>query len=110
MGRIPAAGLGACRASDQLKAGRDVAPLVGAAALQLDPVRATQVGEVGCLEKHVAELGEGESLRQSRLHRILLEHVRDREVLAHVPQEVEQPHLAQPVQVVDDEGLGRRRG
>ena len=65
MGRLAAAGLWACRASDQLEAGRDVAPLVGAAALQLDPVRATQVGEVGRLEQHVAELGEGESLRPS---------------------------------------------
>ncbi len=64
------------------------------------------MGEVGRLEEHVAELGEGESLRQPRLHRVLLEHVRDREVLAHVPQEVEQSHLAQPVQVVDDESLG----
>ena len=62
VGRLPAAGPGARRAPDQLQAGRDVPPLVGAAALQLDPVRALQVGEVGRLQEHVAELGEGEPL------------------------------------------------
>ena len=50
------------RPPDQLEAGGDVAPLVGAAALQLDAVRATEVGEVGRLEEHVAELGEREPL------------------------------------------------
>ena len=45
------------RLADQVDAGGDVAPLVGAAHLQLDAVRGVEVPEVVGLQQHVAELG-----------------------------------------------------
>jgi hypothetical protein len=59
-----------------------------------------EVLEVGRLDEHVAELGERQPALESHLDRILREHVRDREVLAHVAQEVEQRDRLQPAQVV----------
>ena len=78
---------------DELQAGRDVAPLVGAAHLQLDAHRPVEVREVVGLQQHVAELGERQPALQAHLDRVLGEHVRDREVLAGVAQEVDQRQL-----------------
>ena len=91
----------AARPPDELEAGRDVAPLVGAAHLELDAHRPVQVGEVVRLEQHVAELRERQPALQAHLDRVLGQHVRDREVLARVAQELDQRQLAQPVEVVD---------
>ena len=49
-----------------------------------------EVGEVVGLQEHVAELGEREPALEPDLDRVLGEHVRDREVLAGVAQEVDQ--------------------
>ena len=84
---------GASSPPDQLEPGRDVAPLVGAAHLQLDAVLAVEGAEVGGLERHVAELGEREAALEPDLDRVLGEHVRDREVLADVAQVVDQRPL-----------------
>ena len=97
------------RPPDQLEPGGDVAPLVGAAHLELDAERPVQVGEVVCLEQHVAELGERQPALQADLDRVLGEHVRDREVLAGVAQELDQRELAEPVEVVDQDRAGPRR-
>ena len=48
-------------AADEVDAGGDVAPLVGAAHLQLDVVVLVQPPEVVGLEQHVAELGVGDA-------------------------------------------------
>ena len=53
-------------AADQVDAGDDVAPLVGAAGLQLDAVVLVQVAEVVGLQQHVAELGERDARARSR--------------------------------------------
>ena len=92
------------RLADQLEAGRDVAPLVGAAHLQLDAEAPVQVPEVGRLQQHVAELGERQPAAQPRLDGVLREHVRDREVLPDVAQELQHRQLAEPVEVVDHDG------
>ena len=90
--------------ADQLEAGRDVAPLVGAAHLQLDAEGPVQMPEVGRLEQHVAELRERQAAAEPRLDGVLREHVRDREVLPDVAQELQHRQLAQPVEVVDHDG------
>ncbi len=94
---------------DQLEPGRDVAPLVSAAHLEVDAHRPVKVLEVGGLDQHVAELGE----RQAPIHPgrdgVLGEHVRDREVLADVPQPVDELDLLQPVEVVDHHRARRPR-
>ncbi len=66
--------------------------------------------EVGGLQEHVAELGERESLVHADLDGVLGQHVGHREVLPDVAQEVEQPGVPQPVQVVDHQRLRRARG
>ena len=53
-------------------------------------MRPVEMGEVVRLEEHVAELGERQPALQPDLDRVLGEHVRDREVLAGVAQEVDQ--------------------
>ena len=58
------------------------------------------MGEVVRLKQHVAELGERQPAREPDLDGVLVEHVRDREVLAGVTQEVDERDLAEPVQVV----------
>ena len=78
------------RAPDEFQAGRDVAPLIRAAHLQLDALRAVEVPEVVGLQEHVAELGERQAALEAGLDGVLGEHVRDREVLARVAQEVDQ--------------------
>ena len=66
------------------------------------------------LEQHVAELGEGDALLgplDTRLHRLLGDHLVDGEVLADVPEEVDEPVRAEPIRVVQEQPLGlpRRR-
>ena len=107
VGAPPSSRLG--RPADQLQAGRDVAPLVGAAHLQLDAHGPVQVLEVRRLEEHVAELGERQAALEPDLDGVLGEHVRDREVLADVAQEVEQAERPEPVEVVDHQRAARRR-
>ena len=94
-------------AADQLEPGGDVAPLVGATGLDLDVERPIEVQEIGRLQEHVAELGVRQAGVEAGLDRVLGQHVRDREVLADVAQELEHAHRAEPVVVVDDAGLGR---
>ena len=60
-----------------------------------------EMGEVVRLEEHVAELGERQPALEPDLDRILGEHVRDREMLAGVAQEVDQRQRSEPVEVVD---------
>jgi hypothetical protein len=97
---------------DQLEAGGDVPPLIRAAHLEIHAHRPVEVLEVGRLDQHVAELGERQAAVQPRRDRVLGEHVRDREVLADVPQPVDQPDLAEPVEVVHHQraAVAGRRG
>ena len=99
--RSPVAFPRPARPPDQLEAGGDVAPLVGAAHLQLDADRPVHVGEVVRLEQHVAELGERQAALQPHLDRVLGEHVRHRRSACGVAQEVDQRQLAEPVEVVE---------
>ena len=92
---------------DQLQAGRDVAPLVGAAHLELDVEGLVELQEVRRLEEHVAELGVAQPGLEPVGDRILGQHVRDREVLADRAQEVEQLERTEPGMVVGDPGAGR---
>ncbi len=73
------------------------------------PIVPVQVGEVVRLQQHVAEFGERQAALEPDLDRVLGEHVRDREVLAGVAQEVDQRQLAEPVEVVDHDAPRRRR-
>ena len=85
-------------------AGRDVAPLIAAADLHAAVEHVGEVNEVPRLQKHVAELGVGKTTIavETTLHRILGEHLRERHVLANVPQEFEVADTPHPVGIVDD--------
>ena len=63
-----------------------------------------ELQEIVGLQQQVAELGEGDAVftLETPMHRLLLQHVVDGEVLAGLAQEVEQTDRPQPVDVVDD--------
>jgi hypothetical protein len=85
-------------------------PHWSAADLQHAAVALVEFGEVVALQQAVGELGVGNALvfaHQALLHRFLLDHGIDREVLADVAHEFEAVHAAEPVVVV---GHHRRIG
>ncbi len=83
--------LGVLDAANEIDAGGDVAPLVAAAHLERALPLAEQVQEVVGLQQHVAEFCERQPGLEPRLHRLLLQHDVDGEVLANVAQKVDQP-------------------
>ncbi len=89
--------------ADQVRAGREVAPLVAAAGLQRAAVAAVQLQVVHALEDLVAELGVADARVgvQPSGDGLLGDHVVDAEVLAHVAQQADRGHPGGPVQVVD---------
>ena len=60
----------------------------------------SQHHEVVALEQHVAEFGERETTLKSRLYALLCEHVAHGEVLPRVAQEINEPEIAQPAEIV----------
>lgn len=89
----------------ELGAYGDVAPLVGAADLELAAFRLVEVVEVVALQEHVGELGEGDAgllVAHAGLDGVLADHGVDRDVLAGVAEEVEEADLAHPGGVVDE--------
>ena len=94
---------------NQVQAGGEVAPLVGAAEFQRAVVFVKQVEEVVALQHLVAELGEGDAfLRvQAAGDRVLGEHGAQTEVLADVTQEVDDGHRGGPI-VIGHETYGVR--
>ena len=95
-------------AADQLCAGGDVAPLVGAAQLKAASLLLVEVEEVVALEKLVGEFGERHPLarfaRKTLLHGVLGHHVVDGQILAHVADKVEECVVLHPVVVVHEDG------
>ena len=89
----------------------DVAPLVGAAHLQIAAVAARQLHEVVGLQDHVVELDERQLLLalEPQLHRVHGQHAVDREVPADVAQQVDVVELRQPLGVVDHDGVALGR-
>ena len=85
----------------------DVPPLIAPAHLQFDAVSVVQMPEVVRLQEHVAELGvrEADLAGQAGLHRVLGEHLTDRDVLADIAKELQHRHRCRPLGVVDQ---GRR--
>ncbi len=90
-----------CAAADEVDPGGDVAPLVRPPELEGAAVAAVQLVEVVGLKQLVGELGEGDARVEAGLDDLPGEHLRDREVLADVAQELHDAHLAGPVEVVD---------
>ena len=69
-----------------------------------------QAQEVVGLQEHVAELGVGDALvrpLEPALDRLLAHHLVHGEVLPHVAEEVKRGQLAQPLAVVEEEGVGQ---
>ena len=92
--------------SNQLDAGGDVAPLVGAAQLDRAVVQQHQGHEVVGLEHLVAELGVRDPGAHPSLHGLPGEHGAQREVLADVAQEADHVELREPCVVVgEDRGV-----
>ena len=84
---------------DQVKTGREVAPLVGSAKLKHAMVFVEQVHEVVALQHLVAELGEGNAIFriQPTGNGVFGEHGTQTEVLADVTQEVDDVHGGRPI-------------
>ena len=87
----------------EIDAGHDVSPLVGAAHLQVAADAARQFDEIIGLQAHVVELDERHLLiaLEAQLHRIHREHAIDREVAAHVTQELDVIELGEPLGIVE---------
>jgi hypothetical protein len=68
-----------------------------------------QMAEVIALQDHVVEFEEGHRLFafQPQLHRIKTQHAVDREMRADLLQHFDIANLAQPIMVVDHDGVGR---
>ena len=98
-----AIGVLALRSPNQLRASGDVPPLVRAAHLELHAVQLPQHHEVVALQQHVAELGERETALKPRLYALLREHVADGEVLPCVAKEIDQPKVAEPAEVIQQQ-------
>ena len=98
-----AVGVLTLRSPNQLRTSGDVPPLVRAAHLELHAVQLPQHHEVVALQQHVAELGERETTFEPRLYALLGEHVANGEVLPRVAQEINEPKIAKPTQVVEQE-------
>ena len=96
-------------AADEVRAGEDVAPLVVAAHLHAAAIAAEQLQEVVALHEHVVELQERQALFHALLVALGGEHAVDGEVDADLAQEVDVVEAAQPVRVVDDQGLAVRK-
>ena len=93
-------------AANQLLARQNVAPLVAASHLDGAVVVLRQVEEVVGLQQHVAELGERDAvfaLFQPGAHRVALDHLVDRKMLADVAQEIHQVQGHQPIGIVQHE-------
>src|SRR4051812_45319933 len=65
---------------------------------------AAQLEEIIRLKQHVREFGVRNAPFHAALDRILLEHVVDREMLAHIAHEVDRPEAREPFGVVDHSG------
>ena len=86
----------AAHLADEVDPHGDVAPLVAATELEVAAVIEVQAQEVVGLQQHVAELGVGDALvgpLEAGAHRLLGHHLVDREVLAHVAEELERREL-----------------
>lgn len=86
---------------NQVQAGGEVAPLVGAAEFQRAVVFVKQVEEVVALQHLIAELGEGDAFLgvQAASHGVFGQHGAQAEVLADIAQEVDDGHRSGPIVV-----------
>ena len=91
----------------EIDAGRDVAPLIAAADLQLAIEFVVEVNEVVRLQQHVAEFGVAETRvslhrAEAAFDRVFGQHHVDGKVLADVAEEFEVAERADPIEVVDE--------
>ncbi len=93
----------------EIHAHDDVAPLVGAAHLQVAGIAPCELDEVVALQQHVVELDERQLLLtvEAQLRRIHRQHSVDREMAADVTQELDVVQRRQPLGIVDHDGLAR---
>ena len=94
-------------AADQFRTGGHVAPLVAAAHLEHAAHFFPEVVEVIALHQLVTELREAHPAFQPVFDGVFGHHVVDRDVFAHVADEVQKAQVLEPVEVVDHPG-GRR--
>jgi hypothetical protein len=97
-------GFAARLAPDEFGAGRDVAPLVGAAHLEPHALGLIEVVKVVPLEQLVRKFGERKAGFESLFHAVLSHHVVHRQVLAGLAQELQETDVLEPVVVVDQFG------
>ena len=97
----------AVSAADEVDARKDVAPLVGAADLQLATVVLVQPPVVVGLQQHVRELGVRDAVLalDPGADRLAGEHLVDGDVLADVAEEGQQRDVTGPLVVVDERPL-----
>ena len=98
--------------ADEVGAGGDVAPLIGAADLELAVVGFAQVVEIVGLEQHVAELGVADAgvAFHAGANAVLRHHDVDGKIFPDVAQEIEVADAGGPIGVVDEaRGIRGRR-
>src|SRR5262245_58079951 len=89
----------------EVDTGRDVAPLIAAADLQLTAVVLVEINEVVGLDEHVAELGVADAAVavEAALHRVFGQHHVDRKMLADVAEETEIRKAPHPIVIVEQQ-------
>ncbi len=104
-----AEGVAACGLVDEVYAANDIAPLVRPPNLHAAVMTPEQFEEVVGLHQQIIEFEEGVGLLggETTRDRILFHHCVDGEVHAHFAQHLEVAELAEPVVIIDHDGIGR---
>jgi hypothetical protein len=95
--------------ADQIDAGDDVAPLIGAAELQSHVMLAVQLQKIVALQQRIGEFEKCQPLLafQPRAHGIEGQHAADREMRTDFAQKFDEAEFIQPIRVVDQDGIAR---
>ncbi len=106
-------GFGVLEAFDEMNARGAVAVLIGAAELKIDVVFAEEMKEIIALDKGVAKLGirdAGAAFADASLDELAIEKLSHAEGLANLTKEWKDFDLAEPVEIVENLGIGRGMG
>ena len=90
---------------NRIDAGRNIAPLIGAANLKLDVVVREEMLKVDRLQYLVGKFRKGNARFQTACDNFLRQHRIDAEQLAVIAEEVQQINFAQPVVVIHERNI-----
>ena len=90
---------------NRINAGRNIAPLVGAADLKLDIVMRKEMLKVDRLQYLIGKFRKGNARFQTACDNFLCQHRIDAEQLAVIAEEIQQIDFAQPIVVVYERNI-----